>query len=249
MSLWRLRCYIAKLRIGLQSYVLRRLVNKWRFFVAEWSGSADKQIEFIAYASGLEAFRAEGRATRWLLYCLTMDDEISARRCIEEGGDVNSKVLGGRTPLIIAAMTGSLLTEKLIKKGAHLEDEYLGITPLGWAARQGHLETVKTLISFGADVNARIGPKSYTPLVKAAAAGQTEAVEYLLDAGAKVNGVGSVVQRNALMEAAKEGHHRTVQVLIDRGADMHAKDCEGKTALDLAVEGGHENVVQLFQKA
>ena len=74
-----------------------------------------------------------------------------------------------------------------VKLGAdvnQLDNE--GRTPLSWAARNGHIETVKALLKAGANVNQadRLGE---TPLYWAALNGHIETVKALLKAGAHVN--------------------------------------------------------------
>jgi len=52
-----------------------------------------------------------------------------------------------------------------------------------------------------------------------------------------------------LMWAAAYGHTDTVKLLLERGADASARDNRGKTALAMAVEGGHKETEQLLRKA
>jgi ankyrin repeat protein len=67
----------------------------------------------------------------------------------------------------------------------------------------------------------------------------------LLRAGAAVN----ALQENdltLLMWAAAYGHEGSVRLLLAQGADRSLKDNRGKTAADMAREGGHANVVALL---
>ena len=65
-----------------------------------------------------------------------------------------------------------------------------GLTPLHWAARDGHSETVRLLVESGADVNAR-SPSGTTPLHMAAERGSSTMVDALLEAGADPNALAS----------------------------------------------------------
>ena len=76
--------------------------------------------------------------------------------------------------------------ELLIKHGADinpLEEEYLS-TPLGMAARWGHIEMVEYLIGKGSDVN-RAGAVWATPLAWAKKKGHVEIEKLLINAGAR----------------------------------------------------------------
>jgi ankyrin repeat protein len=51
------------------------------------------------------------------------------------------------------------------------------------------------------------------------------------------------------MAAASAGHYETVRRLLSGGADKSLKDRQGKTALDLARENKHLDLVALMQEA
>ena len=51
------------------------------------------------------------------------------------------------------------------------------------------------------------------------------------------------------MIAAAAGHYETVRRLLIGGAIKNLKDNDGKTALDLAIENKHVDLVALMQEA
>ena len=63
-----------------------------------------------------------------------------------------------------------------------------------WAAYQGDLSKVKTLLGQGADVN-KADKNGYTPLFSASLIGHVELIKLLLVAGADVNKAPQMVQR------------------------------------------------------
>ena len=98
-----------------------------------------------------------------------------------------------------------------------------------WAAETGSLEQVKTLLSKGANINAK-NEKGQTALMVAAWRKRLEIVRCLIDNGADVNATNQY-GGTALMDAAMTGHLEVVKPLIDRGVDLHAKTQRGGTVL------------------
>ncbi len=91
-------------------------------------------------------------------------------------------------------------------------------SPLYWAAGKGDINTVKTLLDQGADVNETFD--SLTPLMRASEGGHIEVVKMLLDRGADINAK-SNIGRTALSIAANKGHINIVNILLERGADLN----------------------------
>lgn len=80
------------------------------------------------------------------------------------------------------------------------------------AAREGHADTVKTLLaSSSADVNAR-DERGNTALMEAARGGHNDAVQALLIAKANLQATNNE-GKTALSLAAENGHTQTVQLL------------------------------------
>ena len=122
-------------------------------------------------------------------------------------------------------------------------------TPLLMAAILGHVDVVKLLLEYNANVHAHGG----TILHNVARIGfghRSEVAKLLLDHGADVHATDSewpVRGFTALHEAAEEGHADVVQVLIHYGADVLAHTDDGQTAQDLATSAGHVAVVAMIQ--
>uniref|UniRef100_A0A7N6AKN4 KAP NTPase domain-containing protein n=1 Tax=Anabas testudineus TaxID=64144 RepID=A0A7N6AKN4_ANATE len=122
-----------------------------------------------------------------------------------------------------------------------------GTTPLIWAARKGHYDSVMHLLANGAD-------NSMTALIVAVKGGYTEVVKELLKRNPNVN-MTDKDGNTALAIAAKEGHTEIVQDLLDAGTYVNIPDrvrphhCSitsllGETVLIGAVRGGHVEIVR-----
>lgn len=149
--------------------------------------------------------------------------------------------------LIEVARTGDYLeVDGYLNKGADVNcrDNY-GLTPLIWAAIQGHEEVVRLLLERGGDVEAK-NNNGDTALLWASVMGHKGVVELLLDRGANADlgERGSGV--TALMAAAAEGHADVAQVLMEKGAAINARDRNGNTALTHASVRGYSEVVELL---
>ena len=110
------------------------------------------------------------------------------------------------------------------------------------AAGNSYIDTVKVLLTNGADVNSADND-GWTSLMYAANNGHLEIVKLLIDSGANVNAKddGNVT---ALMLASKYGHLEIVKYLIDKGADVNAKNDNNVTVLAYASANGYLEVVK-----
>jgi uncharacterized protein len=87
------------------------------------------------------------------------------------------------------------------------------------AARAGHADTVKSLLTGGrADVNGR-DERGNTPLIEAARAGHDDVVQALLVARADANAKNDEGQ-TALSLAAQGGHDEVIRLLKQAGASQ-----------------------------
>ena len=117
------------------------------------------------------------------------------------------------------------------------KDDSHFVTPLIIASHNGHLNSVKILLRYGADIEARgtlkIGDEvseGCTPLWGAAAADHLAVVKLLLQLNADVDSKTSTGS-TPLRVAAHEGHLDIVRCLVERGADVNARnDCNEESS-------------------
>jgi ankyrin repeat protein len=96
--------------------------------------------------------------------------------------DFNNALLHGKECAMI---------RKYVKRGANVNALVEGETPVFIAAKNGHVDAIKTLIGFGANVNTQIND-GYTPVFIAAEEGHVDAIKILVGFGASSrNGAGA----------------------------------------------------------
>ena len=133
--------------------------------------------------------------------------------------------------------------ETKTKDGSHF------VTPLIIAAHNGHLNSVKILLGYGADIEARGTLKiendvieGCTPLWAAAASGHLNVVKLLIERNADVDGRTST-DSTPLRAAACEGNLEVVGCLVESGANVNARTMIEKTPLMVACYRGHLSVI------
>jgi ankyrin repeat protein len=94
---------------------------------------------------------------------------------------------------------------------------------LSIAARNGHTDTVKTLIDSKAEIDKPDDKKGITPLYVAASNGHTDVVDVLIKAGANVNKP-THKGLTPLYVAVRKGHLKIAQALLKEGAISTLKD-------------------------
>lgn len=123
-----------------------------------------------------------------------------------------------------------------------------GFSPLLLAVFFGHQETAFALIDAGANLNmASTESMKVTPLHSAVAAKQIAIVRKLIAKGANVN-ARAENDLAPLHEAAANGDLEFAKLLLDNEAAINLKTKEGKTALSLARDSKHSEMVAFLSK-
>jgi len=123
------------------------------------------------------------------------------------------------------------------------------LPPLHLSARAGHVEILKLLVEYGADVNAvASGTVFATALHAAAAGGQLDAAAFLLAQKAAVDAPGPY-GNTPLHVATENGAAAVVQLLVANGADLNRRNSSGDTAVQIAARLGDAAVLKELVKA
>ena len=174
-----------------------------------------------------------------------MGDNLSVSECVTQVYQAARDGSSNLTDLLKRLKPEQRKTalETKSKDGSHF------VTPLIIAAHNGHLNSVKILLRYGADIEARGTLKTgdqiiegCTPLWGAADTGHLDVVKLLIERNADVDSRTSKGS-TPLRVAAHEGHLDIVRCLVESGADVNARNVEGYTPLLVACHWGHLNTV------
>ena len=161
-------------------------------------------------------------------------------------------------PLVAALAAGHFQTAKFLHdNGAHPNIRgKAGTTPLLTAAYNGDFEMVRVLLEYKADVNAR-HTRGWTSLHLASHGNPSlgpnitpsfsNVAQLLLEHGADINAKATSHSASTPLHiAAQQGRVEVVYVLLQNGANVSMKDDRGRTALQMASDRGHVDVMKLL---
>jgi ankyrin repeat protein len=229
-------------------------------FSAADAGCDDFARRLLAAGASLEARDRLGAMP--LSHAARAGQRALVELFLAKGAQIDARDIAGSTALGVAAENERQATVALLlAKGA---DPNLsgrsGLTPLASAAFKGNDRIVEQLLSRIADPAGRADPADpnvvdatgKAAMTYAAARGFAGIVRRLLDAGVDAKfRYGN--ELTALMWAA--GHEdgvgvhaaeSTVDLLLSRGAQVDAIDDRGRTALMMAAELGHAEIVEML---
>src|ERR1700676_5229300 len=173
---------------------------------------------------------AAGPASDDLYKAIRANDLARLRSLVHNTPDSNTKGGRGETPLMYAAVVGSLDAMKfLIAKGADVNarNEF-GSSALIWSATD--LDKVKLLLAHGANVNTA-SKRGRTVLFLAAMTDRSADTVHLLLAKGADRKVRDAFTKSLLNAAAAGNDTETIRMFIDTGVDVNAANVLGMTPL------------------
>lgn len=168
---------------------------------------------------------------------------------LENGADVNAQGELEETALHLASRRGlETIVEQLLEKAAdvHALNRYK-ITALQEASANGLYGMVEVLRNNGADTNVRGGPFG-NALILAVRDKNWQVAKLLIDKRADVNfqdesrGTALLVASGLCWEEPLE----LIEFLVKKGANVHARNWQNRTALQMASERGHTETIRLL---
>lgn len=179
-------------------------------------------------------------------YAVRFNDLKKIQAMVEQGFDLNAhEASRGETALMVAIREQSYeVFDYLIHHSKIRLDERAnnGDTALMLAAYLEQVDWLSELIFAGAQIN----QAGWTALHYAAAAGDLQIVAVLLEHRADLNSL-SPNHTTPLMMAARKGNVSVAELLLKEGAHLDAKNMQGMTALDFAVESEKKEMQKFLQ--
>lgn len=164
---------------------------------------------------------------------------------VKKGAAVNAQDVSGCTPLHLAARNGKRkCLNKLLEYKADVNiRNNEGLTTIHWLAVNGRTELLHDLLLHVNDVDIE-DSQGQTAIHVACQNGHKSTVVCLLDNGADINRPNHYGS-TPLHFACSHGQRDTAAILLQRGAKFMS-DKNGKTPLDVSVEGGYAETCVLL---
>lgn len=161
-------------------------------------------------------------------------------------GSMTANLVDLGKKLLDASRNG--LTEhvrSLTQSGAPFTTDYLGTSPLHFAAQNGHTDSAEILLRAGVSKDART-KLDRTALHVAAQEGHLAMVELLLSHGADAN-ARDMLKMTPLHWAVERGHMTIVDRLLNSGADVQAMSKFFITPVEIAEELQYYEILDLLR--
>jgi ankyrin repeat protein len=168
-----------------------------------------------------------------LVKAVKFDDANGVKSLLNQGFNPNLVDANGNPLLVLAIKDKSygVIEVLLATKGMDVDlSNNQGETPLMYAAINGDLPLVKTLVL---KHKAQLDHISWTPLHYACSKGNYEVAQFLLSKGALVDSM-SLGGTTPLMMAVQSGNEYTVKLLLNYGANLQIRNQVGLSAIDIA---------------
>ncbi|HET9705165.1 MAG TPA: ankyrin repeat domain-containing protein [Vicinamibacterales bacterium] len=155
--------------------------------IADAAARGDREAVKTLLKKAADVNAAQGDGMTALHWAAMNGDVELTEMLVYAGANVRATTrLGTYTPLYLASQQGhAKVIQALVKAGADLKaGTPNGTTPLMVAAASGDVDSVRTLLDHGAEINGRDGVRWQTPVMYAAANNRAAVIELLASKGA-----------------------------------------------------------------
>jgi ankyrin repeat protein len=211
----------------------------------------------VQHKVDVNALNAEGRAP--LSLAALYGNPESMKILLAGGAMANIRDADGNTPLhIVVLYRHPENLDEILKVNPDMNALGAeGHTPLHLGVRRpDNGKMIQRLIEHGGDVNIR-DPKGKNALLVSVDSNQTEYIELLVSHGIDINSqdndgntalhypLARVLRNKMFLPSSKE----IAKILLDEGADPTIRNKEGKSPMDLAMETGESELINLLKSS
>jgi len=206
-----------------------------------------KRLKTSLFKKGEDVNRRDDRECTALHYAAKTSNCDIARLLLDKGADLAAEDKHGWSVLHYAVRYGKEeMVEFLISRGANLHaKEKRGLNVLHLAARNGQSDKARLLLENCADVH-QCQNQGWNSLHLAVRYGQPDTISTLLEYGIEIDAENG--GWTALHLAALNGHVDIASILLNKSATCSVNNGDGKTALDIARDEGHEQIVVIIME-
>lgn len=211
--------------------------------------STKKEHNKSTLANGVDInFRNENNLTA-LFIAIVNGQTDAAKYLLKKGAYLTTWLNDSILPIYTAAEYGR---DEIVKAILDQDREQVnvtqshGLTPLHVASFMGRLQTVKILLEYGAEINAKT-QEGATALYYAAQENQKEILQLLLEKGADINSQRSYGYA-PLHVSALNGLVDICKILIENGADINIRSHNNSTPLYVATEHNKKETVEVLME-
>jgi ankyrin repeat protein len=179
-----------------------------------------------------------------LLTAISFDNSPVVRLLIEAGADVELRPRDGYTLLFVAVDRNNIeITRLLIEAGADINKISDDMTPLHAAIERDNIDMINLLIESGADVNLK--SEGSAPIMTAIMYKNTNIIDRLISARTNLETTDNKGY-TPLILASRLGNLAYVKKFINLGVDINKKDNLGHSAIENALQSGHNNIAEFI---
>lgn len=172
---------------------------------------------------------------------------------LSQGLDIETQVsiYGDEASLLYVAVMikADKLVDFLLGKGANPDVRNSDNKPMFvHAINNGDMHILELLYLKGANIDDSYGPWNSTPLYTALDLQRVEIARLLVEKGASINQVSGFEKTTPLHLAAQNGYLELLKTMVQKGGNVHTRNKDGYTPLDIAREFGQKAVTAYLQQ-
>jgi ankyrin repeat protein len=210
--------------------------------------NTDSLVHFFA-TPGCQLEVKDGNDCTPIWYAVRSDSSNCVLYLLNKGAAINGVTIGGGQTLLRYAIeqNSRQCLPILLGKLGDTINRTDGQGAVHCAVRSGKSHLIKQLVNARASVNLA-DTDGNTPLHYAAHLGDSATIAELYKHGAAINSVASIQNWAPIHYAVYNGNLNAVTALVQYNADTTVQTQLGKTALDIATDRGHTDIVEFLQE-